>query len=129
MTLRCVIVDDSPDVLRVAAELLAGEGIEVAGVAATSEEAMRLTEERRPDVLLVDVDLGRESGFALARRLAHGSAARCILMSTHAEADLADLIAASPAIGFLSKAELSAAAIERLCARARRRGASEPGGT
>ena len=37
-----------------------------------------------------------------------------ILISTHAEADFADLIAASPAIGFLSKSELSVDAISRI---------------
>jgi hypothetical protein len=40
--------------------------------------------------------------------------AAVILISTHAEDDFADLIAASPAVGFLSKAELSADAIRDL---------------
>jgi FixJ family two-component response regulator len=65
----------------------------------------------------VDVFLGEESGLKLARRLAedgHGSGATLILISTHAEADLADLIAASPAAGFLPKTELSAEAIRRI---------------
>ena len=117
MTVRCVIVDDSPDVLRAASELLEGEGISVVGVAETGEEAIRLTEELSPDVMLVDIDLGRESGFDLARRLAHtrdGTALRTILISTHDEADFVKLIEASPAIGFLSKSDLSARAIQRL---------------
>ena len=68
--------------------------------------------------ILVDIFLGEESGFELARHLAEdgrgqGDAATVILISTHAEADLADLIAASPAAGFLPKAELSAKAIRR----------------
>ena len=37
-----------------------------------------------------------------------------ILISTHAEEDVADLIAESPAAGFLPKAELSASAIRRI---------------
>ena len=37
-----------------------------------------------------------------------------ILVSTHPEEDLADLIARSPAAGFLEKAELSAEAIRRI---------------
>jgi cobalamin synthase len=53
----------------------------------------------------------------VARRL-HGqagaAAAPVILISTHAEQDYAELIAASPAVGFLAKAALSAAAIRRL---------------
>ena len=59
MTLRCVIVDDSPAVLRGASELLEGEGIAVVGVAATSAEALRLIEGLKPDVVLVDIDLRR----------------------------------------------------------------------
>jgi DNA-binding NarL/FixJ family response regulator len=64
--------------------------------------------------VLVDISLGKENGFDVARRLVEddrsgGSAV--MLISTHAEADFADLIAESPAIGFLPKSELSAAAI------------------
>jgi hypothetical protein len=44
----------------------------------------------------------------------HGLPSALILISTHDGADYADLIAESPAIGFLPKAELSAAAIRRL---------------
>jgi len=117
VTLRCVIVDDSPAVLRAASELLQDQGIAVVGVAGTGEEAIRLMEELKPDVMLVDIALGLESGFDLASRLARardGSASRAILISMHDEADLADRIAASPAIGFLRKSDLSARAIQRL---------------
>ena len=69
MRLRCVIVDDSPAVLRAASELLEGQGIVVLGVAATGVQAVRLIDELEPDVVLVDIDLGPESGFDLARRL------------------------------------------------------------
>jgi DNA-binding NarL/FixJ family response regulator len=117
MTLRCVIVDDNPSVLRAASDLLRGQGVAVVGLAATSDEAVSVVERHGPDVILVDIDLGHESGFDLARRLAQSRRAarsRIILISTHDEADYADLIAASPAIGFLPKDELSAPAIDRL---------------
>jgi DNA-binding NarL/FixJ family response regulator len=117
VTVRCVIVDDSPAVLRAASELLEGQGIAVVGVASTSDDAVRLMEELKPDVMLVDIDLGPESGFDLARRLAHtpdGAAPPTILISTHDEADFVKLIEASPAIGFLPKSNLSATAIQRL---------------
>jgi DNA-binding NarL/FixJ family response regulator len=122
MRLRCLIVDDSPTVLRAAGELLERQGVAVVGVAATGDEALRLAKELEPDVMLVDIDLGPESGFDLARRLAEtlGTAGtRSILISTHDEADLADLIAASPAIGFVDKSALSAKAIHRLLERNR----------
>jgi hypothetical protein len=57
--------------------------------------------------------LAGESGFGLARQLAEQrrGAAVMILISTHPQADFADLIDESPAAGFLSKSELSAGAI------------------
>jgi DNA-binding NarL/FixJ family response regulator len=119
MTLRCVIVDDSPAVLRAASELLECQGIAVVGVAATGVDAVRLVEELAPDVVLVDIDLGPESGFDLARRVEETpdrAGTRSILISTHDGADFANLIAGSPAIGFLPKSDLSATAIHRLWA-------------
>jgi CheY-like chemotaxis protein len=117
--LRCLIVDDSPRFLDAARGLLEGQGLTVVGVASTGAEALRQVEELRPDVTLLDIDLGGESGLELARRL-HGQAgpasAPVILTSTHAEQDYAELIAASPAVGFLSKNALSAAAIHGLLA-------------
>jgi len=86
-------------------------------VAETTAQGLRRTAESRPEVVLVDITLGDESGFDLARRLTghdRGSGAAVILISTHSEADFADLIAESPAVGFLSKGDLSARAIRRI---------------
>jgi CheY-like chemotaxis protein len=110
--LTCLIVDDNSGFLESAADLLTREGLDVVGVASTSSEAIRLVTELRPDVTLVDIDLGTEDGFELARRLNGTSgASKVILVSTYAEEDLARLIEASPAVGFIPKARLSAQAI------------------
>ena len=114
MAVRCLIVDDNTSFLQAARTLLEREGLTIAAVARSSAEALQATETLRPDVVLVDVSLGRESGFELARRLVDGQAPSrptVILISTRLEADLADLVALSPAAGFLSKSELSADAI------------------
>jgi CheY-like chemotaxis protein len=116
MAHRLLIVDDNEAFLDAARVLLEREGLQVVAVATTSAEALRRDEVDRPDVALVDIMLAGESGFELARRLATGGDGRpaVILVSTHAEEDFSDLIAASPAAGFLPKSELSAAAIERI---------------
>ena len=118
--MRCVIVDDNSLFLEGAADLLTREGLDVVGVASDSAEAIRLVTELRPDVTLIDIDLGDEDGFELAQRLSDISAAssKVILVSTHAEEDLAHLIAASPALGFIAKARLSAQAIRDTLERA-----------
>lgn len=121
--LRCVIVDDDAEFLRVAQALLERDGVTVAGVAYNSAEAVQRTQALRPDVVLIDIRLGRESGFEAARQLANnGQSAALIMISTHAGEDYAELIAESPATGFLPKAELSAAAIRRILGTAYRPG-------
>jgi DNA-binding NarL/FixJ family response regulator len=117
MTLRCLLVDDSPRFLDAARGLLERQGIKVVGVASTSAEALQQATELRPDIALLDIDLGGESGFDLARRLSREASlarTRIILISTHAEQDYTDLITASPAVGFLPKSALSAVAIRAL---------------
>jgi CheY-like chemotaxis protein len=114
---RVLIVDDNESFLDAARVLLEREGQSVVGVATSAAEALARTEELRPDVVLVDITLAGESGFELARRLVEhdpGDGAAVILISTHAEEDFADLIAASPANGFVPKSKLSADAIRRI---------------
>ena len=119
MAVTCLIVDDNSLFLESAADLLRREGLDVVGVASTSAAAIRLVTELRPDVTLVDIDLGDEDGFELAQRLhAISGASKVILVSTHAEEDLAQLLERSPALGFIAKARLSAQAIRDTLARA-----------
>jgi DNA-binding NarL/FixJ family response regulator len=120
MTVRCLIVDDSQHFADAARGLLERQGITVVGVASTSAEALAQAAELRPDITLVDINLGGESGFDLAGELfRRGDVApsHLILISAQAEQDYAELIAASPAAGFLSKTALSADAIRDLLRR------------
>jgi CheY-like chemotaxis protein len=117
VTLRCLLVDDSLDFLQAARTLLEQEGLRIVGVASTGADAFARAAELRPDVTLIDVDLGTTDGFELARHLAgqpNLDAGHLILISVNAEEDLSDLIEASPAIGFFWKPTLSAAAITSL---------------
>ena len=91
-------------------------GITVAGVGATGDDAFRLADRLRPDVTLVDIDLGARMASPSAggwrnskvrRREAHPDL-------THAADEFADLIEASPAIGFVPKSALSAQAVYAL---------------
>ena len=121
MAVRCLIVDDQPGFCEAARELLEGQGLTVVGCANSSAEALRSVRELRPDVALLDVDLGPESGFDLARRLADdvdGNAPTLIFVSTHDEREFVKLIRSSPAVGFIAKTELSAERIYALLDRA-----------
>ena len=115
--MRCLLVDDNSAFVETARLLLAREGVVVAGTASSIAEALRQVSALRPDVVLVDIALGDENGFELAHRLASGhleDGTAVIMISTRAGADYADLVADTPAAGFLPKNELSAAAIQRI---------------
>jgi CheY-like chemotaxis protein len=119
VALRSLIVDDNAHFLQAARDLLESQGMVVVGVASTGEEALQRAEELRPDVTLVDIDLGEEDGFDVAQRLSAADGleqSSLVLISTYAEKDFTDLIAASPAVGFLAKSDLSGTAICELLA-------------
>jgi len=112
--MRCLIVDDNTEFLEAARRLLEREGISVVGVATNSAEAIRQVTELQPDVTLVDVNLGEESGFELARQLVASNddvSTRVILISTYAQRDLVGALPTGSNIKFLSKADLSGAAV------------------
>lgn len=126
--MRCLIVDDSADFRAAASTMLERGGISMVAAACDGAEALQLCRELRPDVALVDVDLGRENGFDVAEQLhglAESNGLAVILISTLAEQDLTELISASTAVGFLSKMALSADAVRDVLAA---RGVSVPPG-
>jgi two-component system, NarL family, nitrate/nitrite response regulator NarL len=117
VALRCLIVDDNDTFLGSASRLLEAQGLQVVGRASSGDEAVRLAQTLRPDVALVDVQLGEDDGLDVTRRLNAGTRLTpVVLISTHSQDELAELIADSPAVGFLRKTALSAAAIADLLA-------------
>jgi CheY-like chemotaxis protein len=114
---RVLIVDDNQPFLEAARELLEGEGLVVAGVASTRAAALEQVATVRPDVVLIDIWLGEESGLELARQIEgdnRGEHPALLLISTRDEEEVADLIVGVPVAGFLPKAEMSATAIWRI---------------
>jgi CheY-like chemotaxis protein len=117
MPLRCLLVDDNDAFLEAASLLLRREGVTVVGVASSTTEALRQARALRPDVILIDIGLGDEDGFDAARLLTQDGqrgSAEVIMISAGAETDYRELIAESPAAGFLAKSELSAQGIGRI---------------
>ncbi|MEU1296329.1 response regulator [Streptomyces sp. NPDC005840] len=114
MTTRCLLVDDSVRFLEAARTLLERDGTTVVGVASTGAQALARASLLAPDVALVDLDLAGESGLDVAAALVRAVPCAVILISTHPYEDVAELVAASPARGFLHKADLSGRAIQEV---------------
>lgn len=107
----CVIVDDSPRFRAAAKSVLRAQGILVAGEAANGAEAVALTGALHPDVVLLDVDLGGESGFDVARMI---TGSLIILVSARSYEEYGPLVDTAPVLGFLHKSALSGDAVRTL---------------
>nr|WP_037184692.1 response regulator transcription factor [Rhodococcus fascians] len=113
----CLIVDDSDAFCLSARRMLEAAEVTVVGTASTLAQAVEIVLGARPDLVLVDIDLGDESGFDVVEAIAEAGAESrpsIILVSTHDEDDFADLVESSSAVGFLPKFDLSAESIRTL---------------
>lgn len=117
---RVVIVDDSLAFCTAARSMFHAAGIEVVGTASTSDDALAAATVGKPDVILVDIDLGGESGFEVVEALAGldlDPRPAVVLVSTHDEDDFADMVEASAALGFVPKFAISVELIARTVTR------------
>jgi DNA-binding NarL/FixJ family response regulator len=110
-----LIVDDHAGFRASARRLLEDGGYSVIAEAADGTSGVTAAAESQPDLALVDVQLPDFDGFEVTRRLQEsGEAPDVVLISSHERTDFGSLVETSGARGFVSKADLSAAALEAL---------------
>ncbi len=112
---RVLVVDDHPSFRRCARALLEAEGFDVVGEAENGTAALELAEQLEPELVLVDVQLPDLDGFEVTTRLlAREPRLKVVLVSSRDRSAYGPLIEQSGARGFVSKADLSGEALERL---------------
>lgn len=104
--LRVLVVEDHQAIAKGLTLLLRGEGIEVAGTAHCLSQGRELAARRRPDVAIVDMDLGAESGLDLIPA-ARATGMRVLMYCDDPRPGLADEARAAGAAGVASKASAS----------------------
>ncbi|WP_345800471.1 response regulator transcription factor [Microbacterium sp. AZCO] len=115
MARTVLIVDDHADFRAAARAMLELGGFSVVGEAADGVAAVAECARVHPDIVLLDVMLPGEDGFAVARRLSLGGRGPAVVLtSTRSAAGFGRRLAAAPARGFVPKHELSAAAVSRI---------------
>jgi DNA-binding NarL/FixJ family response regulator len=110
MTVRVLIVDDHEPFRVWAAKVLRAGGMDVVGEAATAARALVAGARLRPDVVLLDIRLPDADGFTVCRALC-ATGLTVVLCSALTARDYGDRVERSPAVGFLPKHRLSAAAL------------------
>ena len=100
---RLILVDDHPDVLRQALQVLSDRFEVVAG----SEDASQLlnaVREWQPDLVVLDITLASVCGIELARHLrAGGCTTRLVFLTAHADSDYAYAAFEVGALGYVLK--------------------------
>jgi two-component system response regulator DesR len=81
-SVRAVVADDHPAVLRSVCDVLIGAGVEVVGRAANGEEAAARIEAAHPTIAVVDVRMPRLSGVELAARVSRSSPDTKVILYT-----------------------------------------------
>jgi DNA-binding NarL/FixJ family response regulator len=115
MARSVLIVDDHPSFRSSARMLLESEGYDVVGEAEDGHSAIERARDLKPDFVLLDVHLPDIDGFAVAARLSeNGSSPAIVLVSSRPREDIESLVDGSGARGFITKSELSGAALEAL---------------
>jgi two-component system nitrate/nitrite response regulator NarL len=110
MSARVLIVDDQCAFRQVARGLLEHRGYTVVGEAADATAAVDAATRLRPDAVLLDVRLGEDDGFAVARALARACpGAAVLLVSNDDYHHHTERVKSSGALGFTLKSQLAVA--------------------
>jgi DNA-binding NarL/FixJ family response regulator len=110
--LTVLIVDDHPSFRALARTVLQAEGFNVIGEAVDGASAITEAKRLRPELVLLDAQLPDTDGFAVAAELTKGEGGPAVVLTSSRDAaDFGPLVAESGALGFVAKAELSAAAL------------------
>jgi DNA-binding NarL/FixJ family response regulator len=101
---RVVIADDNSLVLEGLSAFLEKDGMHVIGFARDGLEAVEVTRELNPDILLLDINMPKWNGFqALQALKKNGSSVRVIMLTAHDDPQLVNQALELGADGFVSK--------------------------
>ena len=100
---RVLIIDDHAPSRAVVAEAVGSQGGSVVGNGSRVEDAVRLVDKHRPDVLLLAVGLPDGDGVEAARRVMASLPCPIVLLTSHADPDVAARAVDAGVLGFLVK--------------------------
>jgi response regulator NasT len=100
---RVVIAEDEALIRLDLREMLVEEGYDVVGEAGDGEEAVKLAEELRPDLVILDIKMPIMDGLAAAEKIANGRIAPVVILTAFSQRDLVERARAAGAMQYLVK--------------------------
>lgn len=102
MGLRILIADDEPIVRMDLREILEAEGYEVVGEAGDGESALRLAEQLKPDLALLDIKMPKQGGIEIAPQLLEMNIAT-LLLTAYSDRELVEEASRVGVLAYLVK--------------------------
>jgi two-component system, response regulator PdtaR len=100
---KVLIAEDEAIIRLDLKEMLEEEGFDVVGEAADGEAAVRLAEERDPDLVIMDIKMPGMDGLAAAERVVERDLAAVLILTAFSGKDLVQRAAEAGAMGYLVK--------------------------
>ena len=101
---RTALVAEDEALIRLdVVEMLTEAGYTVVGEAATGEEAVRLAEQLRPDVVVMDVKMPVLDGISAAERIVAGRIAPVVLLTAFSQSELIERAREAGAMAYVVK--------------------------
>ena len=105
--MRILLADDNPAMLDCVTEILMSADYEVIGALLEGERVLSEAERLRPDVLVLDISMGKVSGIELARLLqADGFSGKIIFLTVHEDQDFLRAAIAAGGFAYVVKSRL-----------------------
>jgi two-component system, response regulator PdtaR len=100
---RVLIAEDEALIRLDLAEMLVEEGYDVVGEAGDGETAVRLAEELRPDLVIMDIKMPIMDGIAAAEKIATARIAPVVILTAFSQRDLVEGARNAGAMAYLVK--------------------------
>ena len=100
---RVVIAEDEALIRLDLKEMLEEEGFTVVAEAANGEDAVRLAEQHRPDLVVLDVKMPRLDGISAAEQIAAARIAPVVMLTAFSQPELVERARAAGAMAYVVK--------------------------
>lgn len=104
---RLMLADDNPLVLEFVEQMLKTKFV-IAGTCSDGDSVLRKVTQLKPDVLILDISMGKSNGLEVARQLKELSCpSKVVFLSVHEDPEFVRAAAGVGALGYVCKSSIN----------------------